>query len=213
MGRSPRRALWWLLAAVLLAASACGGSATPDALRGLVRDDPLVVGHLEVTEVAADGTERPLVLRADPGELLVVYFGYTSCPDLCPTTLADLRAARRQLGDERAARVDLAMITVDPERDRPAVLTGYLGGFAERFHAVRLDDPVELARTQDAFLAASQVTVTQDGTVEVAHTTVTYVVDDRGVVVVEWPFAAGADTMAHDLAVLFDRLDTSGGRS
>jgi protein SCO1/2 len=192
------------MAAAVVVIAACGGDAPPATLRGLVRDVPLNVAQVSVTEIDAEGGERPLALRADPGELLVVYFGYTSCPDLCPTTLADLRAARRRLPDDQAQRVDLAMITVDPERDLPSVLVGYLGGFAERFHAIRMTDPAALARAQDAFLAASSVTVGDDGRVEVAHTTVTYVVDDRGVVVVEWPFSAGVDTMAHDLAVLFD---------
>lgn len=211
MGRTPHRALSWLLAAAVVMLAACGGGAEPATLRGLVRDAPLDVGDVTVTAVDADGAERPLALRAEPGELLVVYFGYTSCPDLCPTTLADLRAARRQLPDEFARRVDLAMITVDPERDVPSVLVGYLGGFAERFHAVRLTDPAALARAQEAFLAASSIAVADDGRVEVAHTTVTYVVDERGLVVVEWPFAAGAETMAHDLAVLFEQQSDAGG--
>jgi protein SCO1 len=190
--------------------AACGGDTAPADVRGLVREVPLAVGEVVATEVDAEGNERPLPLRAEPGEVLVVYFGYTACPDLCPTTLADLRSARRRLPDDLARRVDLAMVTVDPERDTPSVLVGYLGGFAERFHAVREVDPARLARVQDAFLAASSVTIDAEGDVEVAHTTVTYVVDDRGDVVVEWPFAAGADTMAHDLAIVFDRLDYRG---
>lgn len=196
-----------VVALMATAVAACGGGSSDATLRGLVREQPLSVADVTVVEVDADGVERPLALRADPGELLVVYFGYTACPDLCPTTLADLRSARRRLPEPASERIDLAMITVDPERDRPSVLVGYLSGFADRFHAVRMTDPAALARAQDALLAASSVTVADDGTVEVAHTTVTYVVDQNGTVLVEWPFAAGADTMAHDLAVLTDALD------
>lgn len=198
--------------AVAVVAGCAGGQSSSGAeLRGLVRDDPLVVADVVVTEVDRNGAQQALTLRAAPDELLVVYFGFTSCPDLCPTTLADLRAARQRLSDDRAARVDLAMVTVDPERDQPSVLVGYLGGFAQRFHAVRPRDMAELARAQDAFLAASSISVGDDGRVEVAHSTATYVVDDAGVVVVEWPFAAGVETMAHDLGVLFDRMNTTGG--
>lgn len=195
-----------VMAVATLTVAACGGESGSPELRGLVRETPLTVGGLVVPEVNGEGVERALALRADPGELLVVYFGYTACPDLCPTTLADLRAARRQLPDERAARLDLAMVTVDPQRDTPSVLNGYLGGFADRFHAVRILDQSLLAQVQDAFLADSSVTVAEDGKVEVAHTTVTYVVDEQGVVVVEWPFSAGAEAMAHDLDILLRRL-------
>jgi protein SCO1/2 len=213
MGRSGVRFLMVLVASIGVLGAACSstGSSSQAVLRGLVRDEPLLVGDVVVTEVDRDGTQQPLTLRAAPKELLVVYFGFTSCPDVCPTTLADLRAARQRLGDDRAARVDLAMITVDPERDLPPVLVGYLGGFAPRFHAVRPADRGELTRAQDAFLAASSISVGDDGRVEVAHSTATYVVDAAGVVVVEWPFAAGIETMAHDLKVLFDRMDTAAG--
>jgi protein SCO1/2 len=206
MGRATRWSTGLMAGAVVLAS--CGGGAAPATLRGLVRDQPLIVGDLIVAEVDRSGNQRPLVMRAGPGELLVVYFGFTACPDLCPTTLADLRAARRRLPDDLARRVDLAMVTVDPQRDQPSVLVGYLSGFAERFRAVRLTDPSELQRVEQAFLATSSVTVGAGGAVEVAHTTVTYVIDEHGVVVVEWPFASGADTMAHDLELLFAVIDS-----
>lgn len=199
------------MAATALLLTSCGAQDSPATLRGLVRDTPLTVGDVTVVEVDRHGNQQPLVMRARPGELLVVYFGFTACPDLCPTTLADLRSARRRLPDEQARRVELAMVTVDPHRDQPEVLVGYLSGFAERFRAVRIADPTELQRVEAAFLASSSITVNERGAIEVAHTTATYVVDEHGVVVVEWPFSAGAQTMAHDLGLLFAAMNPPSG--
>jgi protein SCO1 len=71
-------------------------------------------------------------MRADDGEVLLVYFGYTSCPDICPTTMADIRLALEACHRDLAERVSVAMVTVDPERDTTEVLTGYLGYFFDR---------------------------------------------------------------------------------
>lgn len=60
------------------------------------------------------------------GRLLLVYFGYTFCPDMCPTALAVMAAAMDELGEELASHVQPILITVDPERDTPAVLAGYV---------------------------------------------------------------------------------------
>lgn len=199
-----------LVALVIGALAGCGGD-EPATLRGLVRDQPLDASGITLPEIdpdTPDGPPRPFRVRAEPGEILLVYFGFTSCPDVCPTTLFDLRAAVSRLGDD-ADRVALAMVTVDPRRDTPATLVGYLASFSERFHALRPEDGEQLMRAERAFLASSAVTVDEDGEVEVAHTAVTYAVDDQGLVVVEWPFGTSVDTFEHDLAILLDRADVA----
>jgi len=189
--------------------AACGGG-SPGALKGIVRDDPLDVGSVAVTDVTDtglySGEDEQFSFRARPGHLLVVYFGYTNCPDLCPTTLAELRAARRELGSD-AERVDLAMVTVDPERDTPEVLNGYLSSFTDRFNALRPVSEPELVAVEDAFLASSTIVKNADGTIEVGHSANAYVVDEQGLVVVEWPFGHGKDGMANDLEFLFDDMN------
>ncbi len=188
---------------LVVASSACGEDTAK--LTGIVRDDPLVVGDVTVTDVTEGAAEPTFAFRAQPGELLVAYFGYTSCPDICPTTLAELRSAKRKLGD-LADRVDLAMVTVDPERDTAEVLNGYLGSFSERYHALRPASEDELRTAERAFLAQSRITTTPDGKVEVEHSAAAYVVDENGIVVVEWPFGHGSENMASDLQVLFDKM-------
>lgn len=140
-------------------------------------------------------------MKAEPGELLVVYFGYTNCPDLCPTTMADLRRAYSKLGAD-ASRIDTAMVTVDSRRDTPEVLTDYLGSFLERYRALRIDDGVALRDAQIPFAASSSIRELRDGTYEVSHVATTYVVDANGTVVVEWPFGLGPKQIEEDLRTL-----------
>lgn len=204
-----------LAAAALLAATlvlgACGGSADdeaapegsgpPASLQGLTRPEPLAVGDLALP-VAATGEPRPL--RAAPGELLVVYFGYLSCPDVCPTTMADLESALAALDPAEAERLEVAFVTVDPERDDAARLDSYLDHFFTRYQGLRTEDPEELARVEDAFLATSALTPNDEGGYDVTHSATTYVVDDAGTVLVEWAFGTAPEVMAADLEVLLD---------
>jgi len=159
-----------------------------------------IVSTVTATEVLTD-TSQPFQFVAPEDQVLVVYFGYTNCPDLCPTTLAAVRAAKRELGD-LADRVKLAMVTVDPERDTKDVLPAYLSSFSDQYHALIPASDDELTAVKDAFQASSSVTKNPDGTIEVGHSATTYVVNDQGVVVVEWPYGLTADDMANDLEIL-----------
>ncbi len=196
-----------VVGAVLLAAcgSNGGGSAAATtevgALSGITRPDPLQVGDVTVPDATTGGEGGDFTMQAAPGELLIAYFGYTSCPDICPTTLADLRTAFEQVGPD-AEQVDVAMVTVDPERDTGRKLSNYLGSFFTRYHALREPDPDRLAEIEAPFGASSEVVHNDDGTVDVGHTAITYVIDDTGEVLVEWPFGTEPDAMADDLTTL-----------
>lgn len=191
------------LVTVVTSTTACGGG--DDArLQGIVRSTPLEVGQVSVTETTDGMAPQPFAFTARPDELLVVYFGYTNCPDLCPTTLAALRSALKQIGDD-AERVDLAMVTVDPDRDA-AVLSQYLGSFVTRYHALVPQSDEELAAAEDAFLVTSSVETRPDGEIVVEHAANAFVVDENGEVVVEWPFGHATDGMVNDLNVLFDQM-------
>jgi protein SCO1/2 len=202
------------LAAFALVVSACAGEAS---LHGVVRETPLEVGTLALTDVTlleqrAGGIveDGRLVMRAaEQDRLLIVYFGFLNCPDVCPTTLADLRSALTQLDAGEAERVDLAFVTVDPDRDGPEELAAYLRHFAQLHHAVRPTGE-ELAAALAAFLASASVEVAEDGSVDVAHSAVLYGVDHAGRVVVEWPFGTSASALADDLRILLTRTGTAG---
>ena len=186
-------------------ASSTGASAT---LTGDVRSPALRVGTATLPDVAPGRPDRPFAFRAPKGKLLFVMWGYTSCPDVCPTTMADLGKALRALGGD-APKVETAFVTIDPARDTPAKLTGYLTSFTSGGHAIRTTDAAALAKAEAAFQVESSVTKKADGTVEVAHTARSFVVDDHGRVVVEWPYGTGSDGMTHDLKILVARLTSS----
>ncbi len=214
---TPRFRSTALAMAIVLALAACGGGATGTdsaatdpasgpVLEGIARDEPLQVGGVDVSSVDPDGTESPFRFVPEPGRLLYVYFGYTHCPDLCPTTFADFKAALARLDPDEAARIDVAFVTVDPERDTPEIMNGYLAHFVEGGKSVRLLDPALLDASEEAFGASSTVQTNEDGVVEVSHTAISYIVNPAGEVVVEWPFGFKSEAMANDLRVLLSNL-------
>ncbi len=143
---------------------------------------------------------------APAGELYLVYFGYTMCPDVCPTTLSDLRVALDDLPAALERRVTVALATVDPERDTTAVLTEYLAAIFDHSLALRTTSDAELETAADAFGVRWQVDPHAPGEAYgVAHTAVTYVVDDTGTVVVEWPFGFSTRNITSDIKYLLQR--------
>lgn len=208
-GRVRVGAVGVVLAAILGSGALVSCGSDEATLRGMTREQPLEVGSVAVTDVTDQGVyadhDGSFDMRARPGSLLVVYFGYTNCPDLCPTTLALVRAARRELGDS-AERIDLAMVTVDPDRDTPEVMNGYLSSFTDQFHALHPKSTDELEVAEEAFLASSTIVTDAKGKVEVGHSATAYVVDENGTVLLEWPFGVDKDTMINDFRILLDRV-------
>jgi protein SCO1/2 len=184
-------------------------SCTPGSrtLHGIRLPHPLTVGAIAVRELREGGSDSAFTFRADPGGLLCVFFGYAHCPDICPTTLADLRRTLRMLGPD-SARVRVAFVTVDPARDSAAVLAPFLHAFIPGAHALRPASQDELADAERAFGATSSVSRRADGTVDVSHTGASYVVDAGGHVLLEWDYGTKPADMASDLGVLL-RLQRS----
>lgn len=199
------------LPSLVVFGAACGDGddAESAALQGVRRDPPLEVGDVTLPDVTESDPE--FTTKARPGGLLLVYFGYTSCPDICPTTMSDIGTALERLAPNLASRVDVAMVTVDPERDTADVLDGYLEHFFEdgTRHALRTEDPAQLDTAKQAFGVRSEIEPHEPGDddYEVAHTAVTYAVDGEGRVVVEWPFGTTADAIRSDLETLLEEAD------
>jgi protein SCO1/2 len=184
-----------------MVASACGGDRE---LVGLTRDPEPAVDIATVPDVSRDGDDFRFV--APDGGLLVVFFGYTNCPDVCPTTLAELRRGLDELDADDAERIDTVMVSIDPERDRD-VLAEYIDSFVPGAHAVALDDDTMLQRLALAFGISYQVTAGVGGEVDVAHSDDgLFAVDDTGTLVLTWLYGTSSDDLAADLEqLLVDR--------
>jgi protein SCO1/2 len=192
------------LLTIALIAGACGGG-TPRELSGYRRQPAPMVGDITLPDLTTDGAD--LTLEAESGHLLVVYFGYTKCPDFCPTTLSDLRLATQRMDEDLAAKIDVAMVTVDPARDTP-VLADYITSFFDGGHALATDDSARLAQAAAPFGVSYSVDEGEDGSIEVAHTTALYVVDDTGHLALTWQFGVAIDDLAADLSQLLEESTT-----
>jgi len=193
----PTRRLLALVVATAAFAALSAGCSTRE-FAGFVREPAPDVSDLSLPDRS---TGDDLTLRARPGGLLMVYFGYTNCPDYCPTTMSELKIALRRAGDPAA--VDVAMVTVDPDRDGP-ILADYVGSFFPGGHALVTYDDALLAEVAAPFGASYLVSTDDDGSVEVAHSTALYAVDDSGQLVMTWPFGINIDEMATDIKDLLD---------
>lgn len=188
-----------LVAALGMVAAACGGGG--GSIVGIQRQHPLDVSHATLPVVSADGSSTPFTFKAQPGKLLVAYFGYTHCPDVCPTTLSDIKTALGDIGSA-AQKVDTVFVTVDPTRDTPDVVTKYITSFVPDGKAARTTDTAQLQSVEKAFEASSSVTVDDTGQETVTHSAWVYVIDSKGTVIDEWAFGTKPKDMANDLKIL-----------
>ena len=125
----------------------------------------------------ADTAGRVRHLEDFRGKAVVVFFGFTHCPDVCPTTLADIAAALKTLGAD-AERVQALFITVDPERDTPADLDKYVKAFDARFIALRGDAAATQRVAKDFKIYYEKRK--QGDTYTVDHSSQSYVIDPKG---------------------------------
>jgi protein SCO1/2 len=164
-----------LLAAVLAATllAACGPS-------GPAFKNTDVTGADWAREISlTDHTGKPRTLADFRGKVVVVFFGYVRCPDVCPTTLAELKSVVEQLGDE-GKRVQVLFITVDPERDTREVLAQYVPAFHPDFLGLYGDNE-QTARTAKEFKVFYQkVPGSRADNYSVDHTAGSYVFDPSG---------------------------------
>ena len=154
-------------------------------------------GHVggPFTLVADDG--RVVTDHSFPGKYLIVYFGYTTCRDVCPTTLNTLAAAMGRLG-AKAARVQPLFITLDPGRDNPAVLHRYVKAFAPTLIGLT-GSPAELHRAADEYRVVS--VLHQDATgYAVDHSSVLFLMAPDGRLVAPVPAATDEMVMARAIA-------------
>ena len=150
--------------------------------------------------VDPDGKVRTL---ADfKGKVVVMFFGYTQCPDICPTTLTEMQQVMTLLGPQ-ADKVQVLFVTVDPDRDTAAILKQYVPSFDSRFMGLRPADEAALEKvTKDFKIYYKKVPGTSPGSYTIDHTAGSYAFDPEGRLRLYIKHAQGPETLAHDLKEL-----------
>lgn len=138
------------------------------------------------------------------GKIVLVYFGYTICPDVCPTTLADLSKARKSLGKD-ADQIQVIMVTVDPERDTLPVLADYMTHFHPSFLGLTgTPDEIAQAATPFGVFYEKENSDSALGYL-VNHTATVMVIDRQGYLRIVFPFGTTAEDIAADLKYLIQK--------
>ncbi|HVT63717.1 MAG TPA: SCO family protein [Mycobacteriales bacterium] len=197
--------------ACVLVVAGCGGASSGHSARytGL---DAAQVGNLLRGGVLSPPNGEPRIVLTDTGgrrydvrqrgdgKVTLVYFGYTHCPDVCPTTMADIAQALRESSADVRRQVGVVFVTVDPHRDRLAVLRRWLDNFSPDFVGLRGTLRQVIAAQRDAGLPVSKVS--RDGkTVEHAAQVIAYTPDHVGhVLYFDGPSTVG--DLRHDLPIL-----------
>lgn len=181
--------------AILLLAT-CGSPS----FRGPVLEDPVTVPDFALT----DQSGQPFRLSDQRGQVVLLFFGYTSCPDVCPTTLGIWRRVHQALGDD-ANQVKFVFVTVDPERDTPERLGMHVNAFNPDFVGLT-GTPEELEAVYDLFGVIHEKD-TSSGTALgylVSHTATTFVIDPEGLWRLRETYGTEAEDYVHDIQQLLD---------
>ncbi len=145
---------------------------------------------------------RAVTLDSFRGRLLVIFFGYAHCPDVCPTTLSDMAQALQQLPPDVAARVQVLFVTVDPERDTPETLKAYVPYFHPGFLGLHgTPDEVAAAAKEFRVVYRRHAEAGASGYL-VDHSAGSYVLDGAGRLRLYLPFGHPPASIAHDLSAL-----------
>jgi protein SCO1/2 len=186
----------WLVPALLFAVSLLAGCA-PDTFRSTDITGADFARSLELT--GHDG--KPHTLADFRGKVVVVFFGYTHCPDVCPSTLAKFAEVAKRLGSD-AERLQLLFVTVDPERDTAELLARYVPAFDPRFLGL-YGDAATTARTAKDFKVVykKQAGKTPES-YTVDHSAGTFVFDREGRVRLFARHDQSIDDLVHDIRLL-----------
>lgn len=148
-----------------------------------------------------DHNGQTRTLRDFAGKIVVVFFGFTQCPDVCPTSMAELAQVKLQLGKD-GDRLQGIFITLDPERDTPALLKAYMGNFDPSFLALRPTLAQLPQVSKDFKIYYKKVEGKTPGSYTLDHSAGSYIYDAQGRVRLYSRYGAGAEALASDIALL-----------
>lgn len=180
--------------AAVLALAACGNQ--PPEFQG----SDITGTQLGRDMAAVDHAGTPRKLADYAGKVVVVFFGFTQCPDVCPTSLAEMAQVMKTLGDD-ADEVQVLMVTVDPERDTPQVLRQYVTAFDPSFVGLT-GTPEQIKQTAASFKVYYAKVQREGADYTMDHTAAFYLLDKQGEARVLVGNNAGVDAMVHDIKQL-----------
>jgi len=181
-----------ILLLVAVVAPAC--SPAPQPFNAMDISGAEFASKLELPDVEG----RPRTLADFKGKVTVVFFGFTYCPDVCPTTLTDLAEVKRSLGKD-GERVQGVLVTIDPERDTPEVLKAYVSAFDPSFVALR-GSPEQTQATAKEFKVYYAKVPNKDGTnYTMDHTAGSYIFDSKGRVRLFTRYGGGVEPLKEDI--------------
>jgi len=150
-----------------------------------------------------DFNGKPRSLEEFRGKVVLVTFGYTQCPDVCPTTLQDLNSTMKKLGPD-ASRVQVLFVTVDPKRDKPELLREYVPAFNPSFIGLYGDEAATKKAESDFKIYAAERPGKTPDTYTVDHSAQTYAYDPQGRLRLVIGYGFTPDAMASDIHLLLN---------
>ncbi|HSR50911.1 MAG TPA: SCO family protein [Acidobacteriota bacterium] len=188
-----------LLLMILAAAAGCSRA---DQFQGNLLEEPK-----EPQLTGTNWNGEPFQLSQLEGKVSVVFFGYTSCPDICPYTLVDMKKLKGQLGAE-AKDVEVVFVSVDPHRDTVEKLANYVPRFDDSFYGIRLDNR-QLEEARESFDLVVQYGQPKDGPgtdsfYYVDHTSSFFLIGKDGMLRVVLPPNAGIEMLKTDIRQLLN---------
>lgn len=196
-----KKLLWVGLMALLLIGAVAAGTyffAGPASFRGTTYAEPYPVAP-EIELTRADG--KTFRLSDMHGKIVLLFFGYTSCPDVCPTTMAELNQVLGKLGQD-ANQVQVLYVTVDPERDTPERVQDYVNHFNPSFIGLSGSE-AELARVWNGYGVYREIVdSTSAAGYLVDHTARVTVIDQQGNLRISFPFDTPVEDIVHDVKLL-----------
>jgi protein SCO1/2 len=149
----------------------------------------------------SDGDGQARTLSEFKGKVVVVFFGYVQCPDVCPTTMSELAEVKRSLGAD-GARVQGIFVTVDPDRDTAEIVKAYVASFGPDMLGLRGSADEIKAAAKEFKVFYNKVPGKTDTSYTVDHTAGSYVFDAKGRVRLFTRYGSGAKALADDLKIL-----------
>lgn len=187
------------LGLTLAACDKFGGSSSAPTFKGVDLTGAEYARTLSLPD--ADGHMRSL---ADfKGKVVVVFFGYTQCPDVCPTTMAELSEVKRSLGAD-GDKLQGVFVSIDPERDTPELLKAYVANFDKSFVALRGSDEQTKAAAKEFKVYYAKVPGKTEGSYTMDHTAASFIFDPQGRVRVFTRYGSGAQALADDVKTLLN---------